>query len=153
MPDILGRDRRPSREAPLPEPLDRLTPLDRAGRIAGMPHTARRHFDDDIMRAWAMHDLARETVAEDIPLADDVGRVSVAFGVGALDAYLCDAFVDTLARCLKSCRRNGHAPPTGYQHLELPIGPLMTDYPIRSNWGLRMAARTLMEKDNLLQLG
>jgi len=118
-----------------------------------MPQTARRHFDDDIMRAWAMHDLARETVAENIPLADDVGRVSVAFGVGALDAYLCDAFVDTLARCLKSCRRNGHAPPTGYQRLELPIGPLMTDYPIRSNWGLRMAARALMEKDNLLQLG
>lgn len=100
-----------------------------------------------------MHDLARETVAENIPLADDVGRVSVAFGVGALDAYLCDAFVDTLARCLKSCRRNGHAPPTGYQRLELPIGPLMTDYPIRSNWGLRMGARALMEKDNLLQLG
>jgi hypothetical protein len=118
-----------------------------------MPHTARRHFDDDITRAWAMHDLARETVEQDTPLADDVGRVSVAFGVGALDAYLCDAFVDTLARCLKSCRRNAHQPPAGYALLELPIGPLMADYPTRSNWGLRMAARALMEKDNLLQLG
>jgi hypothetical protein len=118
-----------------------------------MPQTARRHFDEDIMRAWAMHDLARRTVEKDTPLADDIGRVGVAFGVGALDAYLCDAFVDTLARCLKSCRRNGHAPPPGYAALELPIGPLMAEYPTRSNWGLRMAARALMERDNLLQLG
>lgn len=79
--------------------------------------------------------------------------MAVAFGVGALDAYLCDAFTDTLARCLKSCRRHGHAPPSGYSKLELPIGPLMTDYAVRHNWGLRMAARALMERDNLLQLG
>ncbi len=100
-----------------------------------------------------MHDLTREIVSDDTPLADDIGRVSVAFGVGALDAYLCDAFVDTLARCLKSCRHNGHGPPAGYERLELPIGPLMADYPVRSNWSLRMAARALMEKGNLLQLG
>ncbi len=29
----------------------------------------------------------------------------------------------------------------------------MTDYAARNNWGLRMAARALMERDNLLQLG
>jgi len=82
-----------------------------------------------------------------------MGRVAVAFGVGALDAYLCDAFTDTLARCLKSCRRKGQSPPKGYAELELPIGPLMTDYAVRHNWGLRMAARALMERDNLLRLG
>jgi hypothetical protein len=118
-----------------------------------MPSTARYHFDDDIQRAWTMHALARKTLADNNPLADDVGRVSVAFGVGAMDAYLCDAFADTLARCLKSCRRNGHSPPDGYAKLELPIGPLMADYPVRANWGLRMATRALMEKENLLQLG
>lgn len=118
-----------------------------------MPSTARRHFDDDIYRAWAIHDLAQATAATNTPLADDVGRASVALGVGALDAYLCDAFADTLARCLKSCRRNSHKPPAGYAKLELPIGPLMGDYPVRENWGLRMATRALMEKDNLLQLG
>jgi hypothetical protein len=117
-----------------------------------LPKTARKHFDDDIHRAWAMHDLARDTVSEDTPRADDIGRVSVAFGVGAMDAYLCDAFTDTLARCLKSCRRNNHGPPSGYTDLQLPIGPMMNDYPSRSNWGLRMATRALMEKDNLLQL-
>jgi hypothetical protein len=117
-----------------------------------MPGTPRNHFDDDISRAWALHANAISTQANDSPLALDIGRVAVAFGVGALDAYLCDAFTDTLARCLKSCRQNGHAPPSGYSKLELPIGPLMTDYAVRHNWGLRMAARALMEKDNLLQL-
>ena len=99
-----------------------------------------------------MHSLAIATAPLDAPLAFDVGRVAVGFGVGALDAYLCDAFSDTLARCLKSCRRNRHALPAGYRKLELPIGPLMTDYAVRQNWGLRMAARALMERDNLLQL-
>jgi hypothetical protein len=117
-----------------------------------MPSTPRKHFDDDINRAWAMHDLARATANEDIPRSDDIGRVSVAFGVGAMDAYFCDAFVDTLTRCLRSCRQNSHGPPGGYGKLELPIGPLMNDYPTRSNWGLRMATRALMERDNLLQL-
>jgi hypothetical protein len=117
-----------------------------------MPTTARSHFDDDIQRAWSMFDLAVETTPINTPRSDDIGRVSVAFGVGAMDAYLCDAFVDTLVRCLRSCRQNGHNPPDGYGKLELPIGPLMADYPARSNWGLRMATRALMERDNLLRL-
>jgi len=117
-----------------------------------MPATPRSHFDDDISRAWALHANAVSAESGDGPLALDIGRVAVAFGVGALDAYLCDAFTDTLARCLRSCRQNGHAPPDGYSKLELPIGPLMTDYAVRHNWGLRMAARALMEKDNLLRL-
>lgn len=117
-----------------------------------MPTTPRTHFDDDISRAWALHTHAVATEGVDTPLALDIGRVALAFGVGALDAYLCDAFTDTLARCLKSCRQHAHAPPSGYAKLELPVGPLMTDYAVRHNWGLRMAARALMEKDNLLRL-
>lgn len=99
-----------------------------------------------------MHALAVASAPADRPLALDLGRVAVAFGVGALDAYLCDAFTDTLARCLKSCRRTGLGPPDAYGKLTLPIGPLMTDYAVRNNWGLRMAARALMERDNMLQL-
>lgn len=87
---------------------------------AALPSTPRNHFDDDISRAWALHATAVSTEASDAPLALDIGRVAVAFGVGALDAYLCDAFTDTLARRLKSCRRNGHGPPSGYSKLELP---------------------------------
>jgi len=76
----------------------------------------------------------------------------VAFGVGALDAYLCDAFADTLARCLTHCRVSGKSVPKGYAKLSLPVGPMFGNYAVRSNWGLRMATRTLMERDNLLQL-
>jgi hypothetical protein len=117
-----------------------------------VPTTARSHFEDDIARAWAIHDLAAETSPADMPLATDVARTAVAFGVGALDAYMCDAFSDTLALCLKQCRRNGSAVPSGYARLALPVGPLLGDYEVRANWGLRMAARALMERDNLLQL-
>jgi hypothetical protein len=99
-----------------------------------------------------MHALATRTSQTDLELGTDVARTAVAFGVGALDAYLCDAFADTLARCLKLCRRNGSSVPTGYAKLTLPVGPLFTDYAVRSNWGLRMATRALMERDNLLQL-
>jgi hypothetical protein len=62
-----------------------------------VPATARSHFDDDIARAWALHQLAVSTDGADGPLATDVARTAVAFGVGALDAYLSDAFTDTLA--------------------------------------------------------
>lgn len=118
-----------------------------------MPSTARSHFDEDIARAWAMHALAVSNEPTDSPLARDVARTAVALGVGALDAYLCDAFSDTLARCLKQCRRAGKPVPPGYARLALPVGPLLENYPVRANWGLRMAARALMERDNLLQLG
>jgi hypothetical protein len=33
----------------------------------------------------------------------------------------------------------------------MPVGPLIAEYQQRENWGLRMSARTLMEKDNVLQ--
>jgi hypothetical protein len=117
-----------------------------------VPSTARSHFNDDIGRARAMHALAVSTSQSNATLAEDIGRVAIAFGVGAMDAYLCDAFTDTLARGLKSCRRTNRALPGSYKKLELPIGPLMTPYGQRQNWGLRMAARALMERDNLLQL-
>jgi hypothetical protein len=118
-----------------------------------VPKTARKHFDEDIARAWALHGLAAATQAKDADLALDAARTAVAFGVGALDAYLCDAFSDTLARSLKHSRQKRKPVPPGYQKLALPIGPLLGDYEVRDNWGLRMAARALMEKDNMLQLG
>lgn len=118
-----------------------------------MPKTARTHFDEDMARAWSVHAQAVAVEATDGSLAADLGRMAVAFGVGAMDAYLCDAFTDTLARTLKASRAGKTALPGKYASLALPIGPLLTDYPVRENWGLRMAARAVMEKDNLLQVG
>lgn len=116
-----------------------------------MPTTARRHFDDDFARATDLLVHARACAEE--PLRTDLARCAVAFGVGALDAYLCDAFVDALARKMKQCRRDDEALPPGYAKLSIPAGPLLASYEARPNWGLRMAARAMMEKDNLLQLG
>lgn len=116
-----------------------------------MPTTARKHFDDDIGRAWAVHGLA--SGIEDRELAADIARSSVALAVGALDAYLCDAFVDSLARTLKTCRQQSRPVPSAYGKLMMPVGPLLGEYEHRENWGLRMSARALMEKDNLLQVG
>jgi hypothetical protein len=116
-----------------------------------MPTTARRHFDDDFARATEL--LAQAQTCEEEPLKTDLARCAIAFGVGALDAYLCDAFLDALARKMKQCRRDDTALPAGYAKLLIPAGPLLSSYEARPNWGLRMAARAMMEKDNMLQLG
>jgi hypothetical protein len=118
-----------------------------------VPSTARKHFDDDISRAWGVHGQAVGVEPTNAPLAADLARCSVAFAVGALDAYLSDAFVDSLTRVLKACRQKGASLPAAYGKLEMPVGPLIAGYQQRENWGLRMSARALMEKDNMLQLG
>lgn len=116
-----------------------------------MPSTPRAHFDDDFARAMAICTTAKATNSE--PLRADLARSAVVFGVGALDAYLCDAFVDCLARTLKGCRRKSRALPEGYENLPLPAGPMLaTTYKSRPNWGLRMAARAIMERENLQQV-
>lgn len=53
---------------------------------------------------------------------------------------------------MKQCRRERTSLPTGYAKLAIPAGPLLSSYKSRPNWGLRMSARAMMEKDNLLQL-
>jgi hypothetical protein len=116
-----------------------------------VPYTARKHFDEDIAAAWALHGQA--TSVEDVEVATEIARASIVFGVGALDAYLCDAFVDLLARTLKHCRNTKTAAPAGYAKLAMPVGPLIGTYESRENWGLRMSARAFMAKDNMLQLG
>jgi hypothetical protein len=117
-----------------------------------MPSTARSHFDEDLARAWHIHTQARHAKESDLPLAEDLSRCVITFGVGALDAYLCDAFVDSLARAMKQCRRQKRPLPNGYAKLAIPAGPLLASYEARPNWAFRMAARAMMEKDNLLQL-
>src|SRR5712691_11115127 len=69
-----------------------------------MPQTARRHFDEDILRARALLTEARRVPAARKTVAADMRRAAVAFAVGAMDAYLCDAHVDCLTRCLRAYR-------------------------------------------------
>lgn len=120
-----------------------------------MPTTARAHFDDDIGRAEALLTEADAVPAARALVAVDIRRAALALGVGAMDAYLCDAHIDCLTRCLRAYRQGTCAklPPTYAKEL-LPAGPLLAQhYKSRSNWGLRMAARARMERENMLQVG
>lgn len=120
-----------------------------------MPATARNHFDDDISRAQAILGEADRVPASRSAVAKDMRRASVALTVGAMDAYLCDAYIDCLTRCLRAFREGKCSKlPGDYAKELLPAGPLLAQhYTKRSNWGLRMAARARMERENLLQVG
>lgn len=122
-----------------------------------MPATARRHFRGDIARAKAMLDHARdlETAIADKRLVQDVRISAMALAVGALDAYLCDAYVDCLSSALQayaSGRWQG-ALPSHYAKQPLPAGVVLgTAKRARPLWSIRMAARAVMARDNMLSI-
>lgn len=121
-----------------------------------MPVTARSHFDQDISRANAIHANAAAMGAApaDPALKNDLLLSSVAMSVGAMDAYLCDAFVDCLTAALRSYRKGAWTGvfPSGYATQNLPAGILLTKKASRPNWAIRMAARKLMERQNVLSV-
>lgn len=121
-----------------------------------MPQTARKHFEDDFQRVESIFKHGCELISNGVrPTGEDLLRHSVAMAVGALDAYLCDAYIDTLTRTLRAYRK-GTLPrlPAAYAKTLLPAGPLLArHYQVRHGWTLRMAARQAMEKDNLLRVG
>ena len=71
-----------------------------------------------------------------------------------MDAYLSDAYVSLLVATLSAFREGSVAAlPSGLHKETLPIGPLLARrYPARANWGLRMAARSRMDRENMLQI-
>lgn len=115
--------------------------------------TPRKHFGEDIARVDALLGLAQQTAAE--PLRSDVARYAVAGAVGAMDAYLCDAYVGLLVAVIQGFTAGTVGSLPAPLHKEtLPVGPLLARrYPARANWALRMAARGRMEKENMLQVG
>jgi hypothetical protein len=110
------------------------------------------HFDHDMTRIDAL--LAH---ADGLPaglLPEDIYRHAVAASVGALDAYLCVAYVHLLVATIRAFRSGGLTQlPQSLQKELLPIGPLLARrYPSRENWALRMAARSRMERENMIQI-
>lgn len=122
-----------------------------------MATTFRKHFDQDIKRAEELQVLSSSLQAAGSPrrLYQDVRLSGVALAVGALDAYLCDAYVDCLTTVLKSYR-NGHWAgdlPRHYAKQPLPAGEVLDrSRASRPLWSIRMASRRVMERDNMLQL-
>jgi len=122
-----------------------------------MPTTAKNHFDDDITRAFALHAKAKalQAAGDATQLPEDIRGAAVALAVGAMDAYFCDKYVDCLTTALQSyseCTWIGPFPSAFRQQL-LPAGEVLdATRPHRPKWGIRMAAKAVMERDNMYSL-
>ena len=117
--------------------------------------TFRRHFDEDISRAESLLALANGAapVIRNGNRADDIRLAAVAMAVGAMDAYFCDAYVDCLAKRLQSFKSGVLDLPEAYGRRNLPTAALLSPpQNFRPNWALRMAAREVMERENVLDL-
>ena len=119
--------------------------------------TARIHFDEDIQRAETMLKQAKtvESTNPNTRLCYDIRISAIALSVGAMDAYFCDKYVDCLVSVLRaySCGRWPGKLPAFYREERLPAGDVLdTSRKARPAWGIRMAARKIMQRDNMLSI-
>jgi hypothetical protein len=76
------------------------------------------------------------------------------FAVGALDAYFCDAYTDVgAAAIISKSRHPAMALPDFFYEIKFPICAILEPYSSNVNWRWRMAARKMMERENVLSLG
>jgi hypothetical protein len=114
-----------------------------------MLNTAKSHFDEDIARARALHSHANALPAG--ALRDDVLRAAWMMGVGACDAYFSDAYADLIARALRAKDiEKTVAIPDRLNNLKVPVTAVIGQG--NSAWRWRMAARELIEDENVLSL-
>lgn len=116
--------------------------------------TFRKHFDEDIARAFHVQAHAASLAGPEELLAQDLLRSAVVIAVGAMDAYLCDLYVDLLSSSTQALSDGRiKSLPKSYKNVRLPIGALFgKKYSARPNWALRMAAREIMERENMQQV-
>ncbi len=111
--------------------------------------TAENHFKQDISRAHALRQHARTLPVGS--LRDDHLRAAWMMSVGALDAYFSDAYADVISRVLRAKElQPAVAIPDRLSNLKIPVIAVIR---AKSNgWRWRMAARELIEDDNVLSL-
>lgn len=111
--------------------------------------TARNHFRHDIARARAL-----STHSAGLPpgeLADDLLRAAWMFAVGACDAYFSDAFGDLVSRALRAKDlQPAIVIPDRLNNLKVPVIAVLRQ--ASGGWRWRMAARELIENENVLSL-
>lgn len=74
------------------------------------------------------------------------------FAVGALDAYYCDAYTDIVAVTASSkSRQPSISLPEWVYDIKFPIRAILEEYDY-ANWRWRMAARKMMERENVTRL-
>ncbi len=75
------------------------------------------------------------------------------FAVGAFDAYFCDAYTDIVAATIISKSRHGAMSlPDFFYDIRFPVRAILEPYAANANWRWRMAARKMMERENVLKL-
>ncbi|MBV9122223.1 MAG: hypothetical protein JO112_02540 [Planctomycetes bacterium] len=121
-----------------------------------MPATAISHFQQDLGRARAIaahaDPLPHGTPAEQL-LRSDLWRSAWMFGVGALDAYFCDAYTDIVAATIiAKSRHPALILPEFFHDIRFPVRAILEPYANNINWRWRMAARKMMERENVLSL-
>jgi hypothetical protein len=121
-----------------------------------VPATAINHFQQDIGRARAIaahaDPLPHGTPAEQL-LRSDLWRSAWMFGVGALDAYFCDAYTDVVAATIiAKSRHPALVLPEFFHDIRFPVRAILEPYANNINWRWRMAARKMMERENVLSL-
>jgi hypothetical protein len=121
-----------------------------------MPNAVKQDFDEAISRARAIvahaRTLAPATPAERL-VRDDLLRSAWMFAVGAMDAYFCDAYTEIITLSLRAKSLQTNVVLTQeISEIEVPIGTILTPYRRRQNWRWRMAARRMMERQNVLSL-
>jgi hypothetical protein len=120
-----------------------------------MPPTALQHFTEDIARAKAIvvhaHPLPHATPPQKL-LRSDLLRSAWMFAVGALDAYFCDAYTDIIAATASSkSRQPAITLPEWVYDIKFPLRAILEQYD-NQNWRWRMAARKMMERENVISL-
>ncbi len=120
-----------------------------------MPTTALQHFEEDTARARAIvahaDPLPRTNAAEQL-LRSDLLRSAWMFAVGAMDAYFCDAYTDVVAATASSkTRQPAITLPEWVYDIKIPIRAVLEEYD-NANWRWRMAARKMMERENVINL-
>src|SRR5262245_53631384 len=121
-----------------------------------VPTTALQHFTEDIDRAKSLvvhADPLPQNTPEEQLLRSDLLRSAWMFGVGALDAYFCDAYTDIVAASIISKSR--HAPmalPDFFLEIKFPVRAILESYANNFNWRWRMAARQMMADESVLRL-
>jgi hypothetical protein len=118
--------------------------------------TALSHFQQDVARARAIvahaGSLPHGTSAEQL-LRDDLFRSAWMFAVGALDAYFCDAYTDVVAAAvIAKSRHLALTLPEFFYEIRFPVRAILEPYTNNLNWRWRMAARKMMERENVLSL-
>ncbi len=120
-----------------------------------VPATALQHFEEDTARARAIlahADPLRRTNAAEQLLRSDLLRSSWMFAVGAMDAYFCDAYTDIVAATASSkTRQPAITLPEWAYDIKIPIRAVLEEYD-NANWRWRMAARKMMERENVISL-